>query len=393
MIHENIEYEQVGSKYKCLSEDCKSSNKLYSVIRLNILLKHTSQQEKNRKPKQSRHKCLFVECKELHDFSDVGFYNHLQICYNGITNKKYAERFETNEWISCHECGKKFFFIQKRFKNEVVFTSAHIIVVVFIKTKNVKKTDFKTNESKERARLAGQKEKITKNKNSVENSEIYVQSSKNSWKTRRRNGNDIIGAIKAAEANRKNGNYSHEKSREKAIKGFETRKRNGDFGKRISKGEIAFSLYLDFFCSKDFFILWQSKIDSSDWLDIFGNLFEDFKSQLEPDFILIHKETLQPIIVCFDGIFIHGLDRQITEIAKKSLTSKFNKNIFNKYYSDRSFEEYSQKRNINLIRFDENSFGNFLFKNEPLIPYFTCGNSKVIDSVLQTFLDDRGSSK
>lgn len=225
-------------------------------------------------------------------------------------------------------------------------------------------------------KIGAEKQKKTK----ASNPRKYKEAARRAVKTREKNGN--IPAKKAAITKKQKGFYEYDKSQERIAKGFQTQKRNGTLGKKISNGEIAFSCFLDFYFSKDFFIFWQTKINSEIWNDIYGNLFSDFNKQLEPDFIIIHKETLQPIIVCFDGIFIHGLDRPITEIARKALVSKFNANIFNKYYSDRSFEEYCQKRNINLIRFDENSFEDFLFDNKKLEPYFTCGASKVIDQFL-----------
>jgi hypothetical protein len=200
--------------------------------------------------------------------------------------------------------------------------------------------------------------------------------------------------LKIAQRKKNNGFWSYEKSRERGIKSqnttrkrggyhkinekrFETQKKNGTFGKRISNGEIAFAILLQNSFQS---VVWQSKIRTEAFDNIYKDIFLDFKQDLEVDFIVLDYEA--PIIVCFDGTFIHGLDRPIIEIARKALVSKFNANIFKKYYSDRSFEEYCQKRNINLVRFDENSFKRFLFDNKKLEPYFTCGDSKTIDQFL-----------
>ena len=167
------------------------------------------------------------------------------------------------------------------------------------------------------------------------------------------------------------------------IKAHDTMKKEGTLGRKISYREIAFALFLQsIFDEKAWNIHWQIKIGSKDERTIFGDMFNDFNKQLEPDFFITDKKNNVRIIIFFDGVFIHGLDRPIIEIARKSLTSLFNASIFKKYYSDRSFEDYCQKKNINLIRFDEGTFEDFLFKNEKLIPYFTCGKSDELDLVL-----------
>lgn len=240
--------------------------------------------------------------------------------------------------------------------------------------KTVAKKANKTKKERGSDKISAEKQKKTK----ALNHRKYKEAAKKGVIVRRKSGIDIISAKKAAVTKAKNGFYDYDKAQERVRKGFETQKRNGMFGKRISNGEIAFAILLQNHFKN---IVWQSKINTQDFNSIYGDLFSDFKQDLEVDFVILDYE--EPIIVCFDGIFIHGLDRPITEIAEKALTSKFNANIFKKYYSDRSFEEYCQKRNINLVRFDESSFQDFLFKNDRLQPYFVCGKSDNIDNLFK----------
>lgn len=309
---------------------------------------------------------ICLECERLgvrKAFKRKAFHSHLLV--HKMTQIEYAHKYNTEEIIKCFICKKE---IYKPIRYQTFRNGANVSTCSY-SCSNVARRMI---------------------------TDIYERASKTKKETgfyetermRKRH-------LKIAQHKRKNGFWSYEKSRERGIKSqdtvrkrysdyhkinekrFETQRKNGNFGKRISNKEIAFATLLQNNFQN---VIWQSKIRTKDFNIIFKNMFLDFKQDLEVDFVILDSE--EPIIVCFDGVFIHGLDRPITEIARKALVSKFNANIFNKYYSDRSFEEYCQKRNINLVRFDENSFEDFLFDNKKLEPYFTCGASKVIDQFL-----------
>jgi hypothetical protein len=160
-------------------------------------------------------------------------------------------------------------------------------------------------------------------------------------------------------------------SHEAIIKNHETRVKNWNY--RISKAEFIFAWFL--FLHKEFIIKQQVKIGSQQCAEIFEKLFDGFKGNFSLDFVVIFEENT--FCISFDGIYYHGLDRPITEIAKcKTLTDR---TIFNTYYRDRAFEDYCQKINdINFIRFDETTFRKFILEKNKLEPYFSTGCSKQI---------------
>jgi hypothetical protein len=171
-------------------------------------------------------------------------------------------------------------------------------------------------------------------------------------------------------------------SHEAIIKNHETRMKNWNF--RISKAEFVFAWFL--LSHKDFNVKQQIKIGSHKCTEIFGKLFDDFKGNFSLDFVVIFEENT--FCISFDGIYYHGLDRPITEIAKcKTLTDR---TIFDTYYRDRAFENYCQKRkDINFIRFDEVLFRKFVLKNNKLDPYFSTGCSKQIITFLEKLVVDK----
>ncbi len=157
----------------------------------------------------------------------------------------------------------------------------------------------------------------------------------------------------------------------------QTMKTNGTYGKKISNREIAFAIFIESrLFENEWNVHYQIKLGNDNLLKHI-----DYKKKLEIDFVIEHKQTKAVFVVYFDGTFVHGLDRPICEIAKSKTLRDMD--IFNTYYSDRSFEEYCQKRNINLVRFDESTFGKFLFKNEKIVPYFVCGKSSELDLLLE----------
>jgi len=332
----------------------KSIRSSVSLVKINLL--------------SVKYKCKLDRCYYKTNFPKE-FGKHLKEEHN-ITCAKYAEDFRTNEWIVCPICEK--FHYCTQYLQSVGKTCCCKECAIIKTNKTKKEHGYYLSESFREARKKARKSFVENPKNrgkaAVERSKKAVQTKKD---------NNFYESEKFLETQRKIGesNIRSGVSRLISIKRQETMRKKGNC--RISNGETSFSLLLEKL--HEWNVLQQIKIGTQRCKAVFGNIFDDLNKQLELDFVLINKRALSAIIVCFDGIFFHGLDRPITEIARESLTSRFNLNIFNGYYSDRAFEEYCQKRNINLVRFDEISFKNFLFKKSKLQPYFSCGTSKELD--------------
>lgn len=215
-------------------------------------------------------------------------------------------------------------------------------------------------------------------------------------------------AYKQIESKKKeNGFYEHERVSASVLKGVKTIKENdgyddivfkrlktmkqkGTIGKQISKCEQKF---YELFLSKFLCCFRQIYTKSIECKEIFGNTFDDYKKRHQLDFIIILYG--KPIIVCFDGIYFHGLDRSICDIAKDAIKYRVTDEgkvkrkrahvIFDTYYRDRSFEDYCQKKNIPLIRFNDFDFEKHIKNGELPQCHFSCGQSSFINIFERSF--------
>ena len=132
----------------------------------------------------------------------------------------------------------------------------------------------------------------------------------------------------------------------------------------------------------------RSHINSLEAKNIFEDSFADLNVGIEFDFIVMIEDI--PVIINFDGAYFHGLDRPIADIAKGArkyvvtdsgkIKPTIDHTTFYTYYRDRTFEDYCQKRNIPLIRFNDSDFEKHMKKNELPQCHFTCGSSDLVDS-------------
>ncbi len=363
-------------------------------------------------------------------FDSTGFGQHIRLIHK-ISRKEYAEKYQTEEWINCPFCGKKFFcrlhdqhkskccshscrsslyhrekenaykeeisfcvicgtqFIKdnrnrknKRFcskKCAAIFVNARMtlkqkrekwnrrketMIANNTYDSSCKKSGTKCHEfyqnDPERARERALKTAIKKRENGDYDFEKSSSRAKNAHLTKLKNNSYISASINKNNTILKNGGYN--KITEKC---HETKKRKGTYGK--SKAEDVFYEKL-----KQHFQTThrQIKINSSKFIELFGRKIEDYKRSFTFDFAISVNDKI--LFVCFDGIYYHGLDRQIAEIAK--CKTKTDRTIFETYYRDRYLEDFisSKKIEINVVRITD--LGKV---------YFSFGDSYVIDSFLK----------
>jgi hypothetical protein len=301
-----------------------------------------------------------------------------------LTKEKYAETYKTEEWFICPVCGDGFFIAKKWWKN--------------LKYKACKKCrhEYKVKQmnldgSYDKAR---QKQFSTMRKNGT-----IEERSKKRRNTMLKNGSDIIfaekiridhaknpekyfGAAKKWTENRKErdpGFFSRKnkkmwKNRSKenvnswVQKVHDTRKRNGTY-RCVSNAELAFS-WLAHLIFSDKNIFQQVKMNSEE-----GKVFlnEKLDSSFTSDIILKLENKIY--IVPFDGLYYHGLKKNLKDInntpQKKTIIKTIERDIL--------FEKHCMKNNINLIRFNDINFESFINGKENLIPHFVCGKSDDID--------------
>jgi len=288
------------------------------------------------------YKCDFDECKNQQKFSQRQFKKHLRKKHN-LTIEQHAWKFKTAEIVKCCICERE----------------------TYVQPNKQKKTC---------CRSCANKKSISTRRNRGTLNEENRRSTKKGVETRNRNGSYHTGAKKAAETKRtegtankiykkihqtkiRNGTDKNCNSHQSRLKCHETKKKNGTYGK--SNSELAFAWFLNL------------KFDEVQHQVITNKLEIELKSYYSLDFVV------ENIMISFDGIYYHGLDRTITEIANCKTST--DRTIFNTFYRDRSFEEACQRNNLNLIRISDHNFGLFVSGKEKLNPYFVCGNSQQLD--------------
>lgn len=153
------------------------------------------------------------------------------------------------------------------------------------------------------------------------------------------------------------------------LKRHETLKKNNSYGKS-KKEELFFSFLKNNFCD-----IKRQVCTLKEYKDIFRFM----KGYHTFDFVINYYDDI--FFICFDGVYYHGLDRSIIDIAKhKTETDKI---IFDTYYRDRNLENFCQKNNLNLLRFSDKNFDEFYLNRGHLNPYFVCGNSEKIDNFIK----------
>jgi hypothetical protein len=318
---------------------------------------------------------MICDCKICNkSFKNIVSLNtHIGQKHKDIDKKTYAEKYKTEELIEC-SCGKAFYrsMAQQRKRKQQMCRECS-------KKNSVKKMIENGSFLRSGALLNKRLDEL----------KIRNEIATKSAKTRKARG--INSALKTAMTRKKNDIDSFKKSGVKAhltrvnkgvydrcrsdgtydrmiLKRHQTLKNNKSYGK--SKAE-------DFFYNllKDKFTKVNRQVSTLN--EKKEGLFKFMKGYHNFDFVVDDM-----YFVCFDGIYYHGLDRPITEIAKcRTLTDK---TIFDTYYRDRNLEDFCQKNDINLLRFNDINFKMFLSKKEKLIPYYVCGKSNDIDRFLNS---------
>jgi len=277
----------------------------------------------------------------------------------------YAKTFKTKDWIRCILCGTEYFGHERSNRIRRCPNKACMLI---LKQEEMEKT----NNAKFGCKNVFQNKQIQKVIANTLEEHFGVRHPSRLPQTVR-NSHSPEAEAKRSETARINDSWA-----KAVIKRHETMKRESTIGKKISKAEQSF---FEQKLMKMLLVYRQVHIRSSQTRKIFRNTFDDHNDSFTFDFLVLHEKN--PIVVAFDGLYYHGLDCSIHETAKKPMwkvddhgvTKKTQASvIFNTYYRDRTFEEYCQKRNITLIRFAETDFDN---------PYFTCGDSSIIDSFLR----------
>jgi hypothetical protein len=255
-------------------------------------------------------------------------------------NGQHKKEQDPNYWKSVTEQGKKYSQWMKDHE-EIVYERAHRAV-------------------------------LTKIKNGTTNSNT-PESAIKCHETKKKNGSYVVANTKRHNTMLdKPGGYS-----ESVLKCHETKKKIGSYS-TISRVELALGWFLCFKFGHDN-VFQQIKIGLQECSNLFGEeAFADYNKSFTFDYVIKHNN--QMFGICLDGVYFHGLDKPITEIAK--CRTRTDKTIFNTYYRDRYFDNFIRKTNLNVIRITDIDFIRFVTKSKQFVPYYTNGLSTHIDSFL-----------
>jgi hypothetical protein len=330
-----------------------------------------------------------------------GFSGHLLAQHN-ISRIEYAWKHHTDEICNCAVCNKNYFrsygYIRLRLKNTCNNKKCmNQFRKMSIEKSFLKKYGFKNSFVTPHI----QKKVIENSKKTLKSKNIYhICALKRAENLRKKGLLSVIGK-KTLLKKRQNGYYTEKflvKRSESAIKGVntrkskgaifnrlvslkisETRKKNGTYNKSNPESKFGSFLSSKFNCVHN-----QISINSNEFIKLFGLRLEDYKKSFTFDFAVVEDGRI--IFICIDGIYYHGLDRPIVEIA--NLRTKTDKTIFETYYRDRYLEDYISSKNmcINVVKFSDVSITNFLKnKTEKMLPYYCNGESNQLDSFWRKF--------
>jgi hypothetical protein len=332
--------------------------------------------------------------------SSQGFSSHLLYKHN-ISREQYAWKYHSDEICKCAICNKSYFrkysYIRLRLKNTCNNKKCmNFFRKISIEKSFLKKYGFKSSFDvpfilKKAIEHSGKTLKdnniyhicaLKRAKNLKEKGLLTIIAKKATLKKRQIDGyfSDKFliersnSAIKGVNTKKENGFFYNELV---SLKASETRKRNGTYNK--SKPEIAFGIFLN---SKFDYVYSQLKINSNLCSELFGNDFFDYKKSFTFDYVVKYENLL--FCICIDGIYYHGLDRPIIEIAK--CKTKTDKIIFDTYYRDRYLEDFISCSKINVIKFSDVNIVDFSKKKiEKMFPYYCNGVSCQLDLFWRKF--------
>jgi hypothetical protein len=149
------------------------------------------------------------------------------------------------------------------------------------------------------------------------------------------------------------------------IKRHETMKTNGSYAK--SKTE-------------DFLYQLLCRKLPLDW-----NIFRQYNVKFEiknlcADFVVKYDD--KTIVILVDSYW-HGLYKTEQQLINEAQHGARAKIILNTHYRDINFNSWAQQNNVNVLRFDDKNIRALVKDNNiNLSPYFSCGDSKILDNTV-----------